>query len=362
MNASNRLISVDVFRGLTIAAMMLVNYPGSYENTYSFLKHAYWNGMAPPDFIFPFFIFIVGVSIVLSFTKQIEAAKPRKEMVKKILIRSLEIWAIGLFIHFLPDLNFSFWDYFGVLQRIAQVYLVCSLLYLFTNWKTQIYILSGILLAYWITMSFISTNLFSAGTMEPGLNFACWFDRLFFSSEMMGKHGWNSEGLYSTFPAIASGIAGMLAGRFIVSEKISEKTLIWLFTAGALSVIAGAIWDWQFPINKKVWTSSFVLYTSGWASIVLAISMWLIDFMEYKNNVFSRVGVIFGMNAIAVYVMGDVFQTIYYYSHFQDLVYNGLINLGIASKTASLAWALISVSSCFLVAYFLYRRKLFIKL
>jgi len=362
MNASKRLISVDVFRGLTIAAMILVNYPGSYGNTYSFLLHSHWNGMSPPDFIFPFFIFIVGVSIVLSFTKQFEVAKPRKEMVKKILIRSVEIWAIGLFIHFLPDLNFSFWDYFGVLQRIAIVYLICSLLFIYTNWKTQIYILIGILLGYWITMSFITTNLFSAGTMEPGLNFASWFDRLFFSAEMMGKHGWNSEGLYSTFPAIASGITGMLAGRFIVSRKISEKTLIWLFTAGALSVIAGAIWGWQFPINKKVWTSSFVLYTSGWASIVLAISMWLIDFMEYKNNAISRIGVFFGMNAIAVYVMGDVFQTIYCYSHFQDLVYGGLIDRGIASKTASLVWALISLSSCFLVAYFLYRRKLFIKL
>ncbi len=362
MNASNRLISVDVFRGLTIAAMVLVNYPGSYENTYSFLEHSHWNGMSPPDFIFPFFIFIVGVSIALSFTKQIDAEKPRKEMVKKILIRFLEIWAIGLFIHFLPDLNFSFWDYFGVLQRIAQVYLVCALLFLFTNWKTQIYIFSGILLGYWITMSFIPTNDFVAGTLEPGKNFSVWFDRLFFSSETLGKHGWNSEGLYSTFPAIASGIAGVLAGKFIVSKKMSEKTLIWLFTAGALSVIAGAIWDWQFPINKKVWTSSFVLYTSGWASIVLAISMWLIDFNEYKNNLFARAGIIFGMNAIMVYMMADVFETIYKYSHIHDLIYFGLTDLGMAAPNASLIWALISVGSCFLVAYFLFRMKLFIKL
>ena len=362
MNTSDRLISVDVFRGLTIAAMILVNYPGSYENTYAFLEHSHWNGISPADFIFPFFIFIVGVSIALSFSKQIATEKPRKEMVKKILIRSLEIWAIGLFIHFLPDLDFSFWDYFGVLQRIAQVYLVCALLYLFTDWKTQIYLFSGILLVYWITMSFIPFGDFVAGTMEPGQNFAAWFDRLFFSAETLGKHGWNSEGLYSTFPAIASGITGLLAGRFIVIRKISEKTLIWLFTTGALSVIAGALWDWQFPINKKVWTSSFVLYTSGWASIVLALSLWLIDFMEYKNNMLARIGVMFGMNAIAVYVMADVFQTIYLYTHFQDLVYNGSIDWGLSAKMASLIWALISVSSCFLVALFLYRKKIFIKL
>jgi len=362
MNASKRLISVDVFRGLTIAAMILVNYPGSYDNTYAFLEHSHWNGIAPVDFIFPFFIFIVGVSIALSFSKQIAAEKPRIEMVKKILIRSLEIWAIGLFIHFLPDFDFSFWDLFGVLQRIALVYLACALLFLSTGWKTQIYIFSGILLVYWITMSLISTSLFSAGTMEPGLNFASWFDRLFFSAEMMGKHGWNSEGLYSTFPAIASGIAGMLAGKFIVSKKMSEKMLIWLFTAGTLGVIAGTLWNYEFPINKKLWTSSFVLYTSGWASIVLAISMWLIDFMEYKNNLFARAGIIFGMNAIAVYVMADVFETIYKYSHIHDLVYFGLTDLGMAAPNASLIWALISVGSCFLIAYFLFRMKLFIKL
>lgn len=362
MNASNRLISVDVFRGLTIAAMILVNYPGSWEDTYPFLLHAHWNGMSPPDFIFPFFIFIVGVSIALSLTKQVEAAKPRKVMVKKILIRSIKIWVIGLFIHYLPNFNFSFIDLFGVLQRIAQVYLVCALLYLFTNWKTQIYILCGILLGYWITMMFISTNLFSAGTMEPGLNFAAWFDRLFFSAEMMGKHGWNSEGLYSTFPAIASGIFGMLAGRLVVTKKISESTLIWLFTAGALLVVAGALWDWQFPINKKVWTSSFVLYTSGWASIVLAASIWLIDFRSYQNNFVARIGIIFGMNAIAIYVMADVFETIFKYTHIHDLVYFGLTDLGMTTPNASLIWALISVISCFFVALLLYRKKIFLKL
>jgi predicted acyltransferase len=342
--------------------MILVNYPGSYPNTYSFLLHSHWNGISPPDFIFPFFIFIVGVSIVLSFSKQIEAGKPRKEMVKKILVRALKIWAIGFFIHYLPNFDFSFFDFFGVLQRIAQVYLVCALLFLFSNWKTQIYILSGILLMYWITMSFIPTNDFVAGTLEPGDNFAAWFDRLFFSAKMLGKHGWNSEGLYSTFPAIASGITGMLAGRLIVTKKISESTLIWLFTAGALCVIAGAIWDWQFPINKKVWTSSFVFYTSGWASIVLALSLWLVDFKNYKNNLIARVGVIFGMNAIAVYVSADIFETIYKYTHIHKFIFKGLIHSGVSVPNASLIWALISVGSCFLVAYLLHRKKLFIKL
>jgi len=364
MNTSNRIISIDVFRGLTIAAMILVNYPGSYENTYAFLLHAHWNGIAPADFIFPFFIFIVGVSISLSFTKQMTAGKPWKEMVQKIIIRALKIYAIGFFIHYLPNFDFSFFDFFGVLQRIAIVYMVCALLFMFTNWKLQIYILVGILLVYWITMSFIPTSDFVAGTFEPGLNFAAWFDRLFFSAEMLGKHGWNSEGLFSTFTSIGTGITGMLAGQLIIRQKLKEeeKTVIWLFTAGTLFVIAGALWDWQFPINKKIWTSSFVLYTSGWASIVLALSLWLIDFMDFKNNTIARFGIIFGSNAIAIYVMADVFETIYKYTHIHDIVYFGLTDVGLTVQNASLIWALISVSSCFLVAFLLYRKKIFIKL
>ena len=362
MNASNRIISIDVFRGLTIAAMILVNYPGSYENTYPFLLHSHWNGIAPADFIFPFFIFIAGVSISLSFTKQMAAGKPAKEMVRKILIRAIKIYIIGFFIHYLPNFDFSFFDFFGVLQRIAIVYLVCALLFIFTNWKSQIYILGGILIGYWISLSFIPTNDFAAGTLEPGINFASWFDRLFFSAEMLGKHGWNSEGLYSTLPAIASGITGMLAGHLILSKKLSEQTLIWLFSCGAFLVISGALWDWQFPINKKIWTSSFVLYTSGWAFIVLALSLWLIDFRDFKNNAIAHLGIIFGSNAIAIYVMADVFETIYKYSHIHDLVCFGLTDVGVTVQNASLIWALLSVSSCYLVAYLLYRKKIFIKL
>lgn len=362
MSPSTRLISVDVFRGLTIAAMILVNYPGSHQHNYAPLVHSHWNGITPADFIFPFFIFIVGVSIVLSFTKQLEAAKPRNEMVKKILSRSFKIYTIGFFLHYLPHFDFNKIDLFGVLQRIAIVFLVCALLFIYTNRKTQLAILGGILLFYWISMSFISTPVFVAGTMEPGLNFASWFDLLFLPAQMFGDKGWNAEGIFSTFPAIASGITGMLAGRLLVSRKISENTLIWLFTAGILSIWAGSIWDWQFPINKKVWTSSFVLYTSGWASVVLAISLWLFDFRQYTNNWIAWAGVIFGTNAIAVYVVADLFETLYKHTLIHDRVYQALTDVGLTAPNASLIWATISVSSCFLVALILYRKNIYIKL
>ncbi len=362
MDATSRLTSIDVFRGLTIAVMILVNYPGSYENTYSFLEHSHWNGIAPADFIFPFFIFIVGVSIALSYSKQISAGISKKKIVRKIFIRTIKIYLIGLFLHYLPDLDFSRIDLFGVLQRISIVFLACSLLFIYTNWKTQLYIFAGILLAYWIALSFIPTGQYPAGTMEPGNNFAAWFDRLFFSAEMMGKHGWNSEGLFSTFPAIASGISGMLAGRRLISGKTDENKLLGIVAVGFLCIVAGAIWDWQFPINKKIWTSSYVLYTSGWAAITMALSVWLIDLKNYKNNFVARIGVIFGTNAIAVYVMADVFQTFYQYSNIHDFVYLSLIGFGTTAQFASMIWALISVGSCFLFGYLLYLRKIFIKL
>ena len=362
MDKQNRILAVDIFRGLTMSMMILVNYPGSYVYMYPPLTHAKWNGITPTDFIFPFFIFIVGVSVALSFSRQVASAKPRKEMVKKILIRGVKIYAIGYFLHYLPELDFTKIDLFGVLQRIAVVYVVCALLFLYTNRKTQIYISAGILITYWITMSFISTDAFLAGTMEPGVNFAAWFDRLFFSAKMMGKHGWNSEGLYSTFPSIVTGITGMLAGHLIIKRKITENTVILLLAAGIVCLLAGSIWDWQFPINKKLWTSSYVLYTSGWAAVALALSLYFIDIKGFKSNLVARYGIIFGSNAIAIYVMGDIFETIYKYSHIHDFVYNGLSNLGMSEVNASLIWSLFSVGSCFLVAWYLYRKQLFFKL
>ncbi len=362
MDNQKRILAIDIFRGLTMSMMILVNYPGARSYIYPPLSHAKWNGATPTDFIFPFFIFIVGVSVVLSLSRQIHAAKPRKEIVKKILIRGMKIYLIGFFLHYLPDFDFNKIDLFGVLQRISIVYVASAVLYLYTSWKTQLYIGGIILIGYWITLSFIPTDSFLAGTMEPGVNFAAWFDRLFFSAEMLGKHGWNPEGIYSTFPAIVTGITGMLAGRLIIVEKITEKTIIWLFIAGISCILAGSIWDWQFPINKKLWTSSFVLYTSGWATVALAFSLFFFDIRSHKDNPIARYGVIFGSNAIAVYVLADLFETTYKYTFIHDFVYGGLSDLGVSEVSASLVWALFSVGSCFVVAWILYKKQLFFKL
>ena len=362
MDNPNRILSVDIFRGLTMSMMILVNYPGSWDFMYPPLVHSAWNGATPTDLIFPFFIFIVGVSVALSYSRQIESGKSPKEMVKKILIRGLKIYLIGLFLHYLPEFDFTKINLFGVLQRIAAVFVVCALLFIYTNWKAQLYIIGGILLGYWITMSFVSTETLIAGTIEPGGNLAFLVDRLIFPIEMIGKHGWSAEGFYSTFPAIATGMTGMLAGRLILTRKITENTIIMFFIAGISLILAGSVWGWQFPINKKIWSSSYVLYTAGWAFSALAISLYFIDLKGYKNNLLARYGVIFGSNAIAIYIMADVFETFYKYTHLHDFVYGGLSDHGMAEVNASLIWSLISVGSSFLIAWILYRKKLFFKL
>jgi predicted acyltransferase len=362
MNKTERILSVDIFRGIVISMMILVNYPGSWGYMYEPLTHSKWNGITPTDMIFPFFIFIVGVSIALSFSRQIESSVPRKEMVKKILIRGVKIYLLGLFLHYLPEFDFTRINLFGVLQRIAAVYTVSALLYIYTNWRTQIYLAASILLLYWITMLFIPTYEFSAGTMEQGANLAFYIDQIIFPVQMIGKHGWSAEGFYSTFPAICTAISGMLAGRVMLTKKITENTVIWMLLTGVLCMVAGLVWNCHFPINKKIWSSSFVLFTSGWAAIVLAATLFLVDLKGFKNTLLARFGIIFGSNAIAIYVVADLFETTYKYTHIHDFVYDGLTNNGLKEVNASLIWSLISVASCFLVGLILYRKKIFFKL
>ena len=362
MIASNRIVSIDVFRGLTIAAMLLVNFPGLDNIAFPPLIHSQWNGITPADFIFPFFIFIAGVSIALSYTRQLEAQKPKKEMVKKNLWRAFKLYAIGMSLFYLSEFNFHKVDVFGVLQRISIVYMICGILFIYSDWKIHLSCFMGILVVYWITLNFIPFDGHPIGTLEPGLNFTAWIDRLFIPLKILGRHGWNTEGPYSTFSSVATGLAGLLTGQLIIRKKITEQTVIILIITGIVFVLLGGLWDWQFPINKKLWTSSFVLYTAGWALIFMGISLWLIDINGFKNNLFSHICVIFGTNAIAVYAMGDIFGTIYGFTGVQEFVCDSLLDSAMDYRLVSLVWSIIVVSSCFFVANIMYRKKIFLKI
>jgi len=360
MTENNRLISLDVFRGIVIASMILVNFPGSWNAMYAPLEHASWEGTTPTDYIFPFFIFIVGVSVVLSFSKQVTLGKTKKQLVVKTLWRTLKIFSLGIFIRVLPTLDFSRIELPGVLQRIALVFMACAFLFLYTNWKQQLYIGFGILVAYWVAMTFIPTPQFGAGLLEPGKNLTNWLDGVVIPASLLNKRGYDAEGFLSTFPAIVSGISGLIAGRIILTKQRKEQAVLSMFVIGIVLVFTGNIWGWSFPIVKKIWTSSYVLVTSGWAFTVLALLVWLIDINEIRRG--TKHWIIFGSNAIAIYILADVFETLFIRSGLHDAVYTELLSLGMQPKSASLTWAIFSVIVCYLTAWLMYVKKIFVKL
>lgn len=360
MNNTGRLISLDIFRGITIAAMILVNFPGSWEAVYAPLKHADWAGTTPTDFIFPFFLFIVGISITLSFKKQIENGKSRKQIMKKSVVRALKLFGVGLALRLLPTLDFSRFELTGVLQRISLVFLVCAVLYLYTGWRTQLITGIAILAAYWVALIVIPVPGVSAGVLEPGKNLTNWIDKVVFPPFLINKRGYDSEGILSTFTAIVTGISGMLAGRILLQPIDRQKILWQLILSGVLLLVAGSLWGQFFPVIKKIWTSSFVLVTSGWAFLVYALLFFLIEIKSWKTGTFPWI--VFGSNAIVIYVLADVFETIFVRTGIRDNSVLWMENSGLYLKTASLIWAFFSVLVCWTAGWILYRRKIFIKL
>lgn len=273
----NRLVALDVFRGITMGAMILVNDPGIGTHVYAPLEHSAWNGITFADFIFPSFIFIVGISVVLSFFGQLKKGVSKKLMVSKMCRRAVILFLIGIFLSILPSFNLSLIRITGVLQRISIVFFCCTLLYLFTGLSFQIRLAIFILMAYFLVMKFLPVPGYGYPILEPGKNLAAWVDSTLIPGRMYNGN-WDPEGVLSTFPAIATGIAGMLAGHLFLSNKTTERKIIWLFIAGFISFTIANAWNWFFPINKNLWTSSFVLYAAGLDCMILASLYFLMDF------------------------------------------------------------------------------------
>lgn len=358
-DANKRLISLDMLRGLTIALMIMVNNPGSWGNLYWPLAHAEWHGVTITDFVFPFFIFIVGVSIVLSSHKQLASGADKKKMRKKIAIRSLKIFGLGIFLSLWPNFNFAELRIPGVLQRIAICYLVCALIFLSTDWKTQVKIGLGALIAYWLAMVLIPVPGLGAGVLEPGKNLAAWIDSMIIPLRMW-QGTWDPEGLLSTIPAIVTGITGLLAGQLIKAEISIDKKLNYLYLFGFIMVLAGYFWDLFFPMNKNLWTSSYVLFTSGWAFMALATCILLVDIHGYDR--IAKFGVIYGSNAITVYVLAGMLPTVTTtWFGLSGSFFNGLVETGLDPRMASWLWAILYMFICYIPAYILYKKKIFIK-
>ena len=366
--SSGRLISLDAFRGITIALMITVNDAGNWDYVYAPLEHAEWNGVTPTDLVFPFFLYIVGVSIALAYTKRLKMGLPKMDMYKKILYRSLKIFGVGIFLALLTPIMHGFQDFHlsdlrivGVLQRIAIVFFVCAILFLNTDWKVQAKIGATILVLYYIVMMFVPVPGAGIPMLEPGpdKNIAHWIDS-FITPGRLYRGTWDPEGLFSTLPAIVTGITGMLAGTLILSNQSQERKILWLFSLGFLAFVIGGAWDWFFPINKRLWTSSYVMYTSGAASMTLATSLFFVDLLGYKK--WTKMGIIFGANAITVYVLAGIFYRIFHMTGIREATFNGMVTIGIEPKLASFIYAILFTLVCYIPIYFMYKKKIFVKL
>ncbi len=360
-----RLVSLDVFRGITIAGMVLVNNPGSWEHIYWPLEHAAWSGWTPTDLVFPFFLFIVGVSITLALGKRLERGGSHRDVYLKIIKRTLIIFAIGLFLNGFPYFSLAELRIPGVLQRIAVCYFFASIIFLNTKIRTQIAIIVALVLGYWLLVKFVPAPGYAAGDLTKEGSLPSYVDRVVF-----GKHVWaqakvyDPEGLLSTIPAIATTLIGVLTGHWLRTEKTRYEKAAGMFVVGAICVALGWAWNAFFPINKALWTSSYVLFTGGLALQFLAFCYWLIDIKGYRR--WAKPFEVFGLNAIALYVVADLIA-----------VSLGLIKVGEGSLggwiydrvfaswaspvNASLAFAICFVLVCLVLMWILYRRRIFLK-
>lgn len=360
----NRLISLDAFRGYTIAAMLLVNFPGSSEYVYFQLRHTVWNGLSFTDLVAPFFLFIIGVSISFSYSKIKQAGGDKSSVYKKIIIRSLKIFAVGMILNLMPYFTFSDIRWTGTLHRIAIVFLASSILYLNTNWKQQAWTAAGILILYWIVMMTIPTPGIGEVIFEPGKNIAAWVDSKYLPGKMW-QGTWDPEGILSTFPAIVSCITGMLAGTLLKTNIAENMKINYLMSFGIASSIVGFFIGLFFPINENIWTSSFVLVTSGFACLLLGAMYFRIDILKRPQG--SWPGVVFGSNAIAAYVLAEILALLFYElkiggQSLNDYAVSALIQLSFPGELASMIYAFCFVCINFIPVYFLYKKKIFIKL
>jgi len=364
---NKRLVSLDAFRGITIAGMILVNNPGSWSTVYAPLLHAPWHGWTPTDFIFPFFLFIVGVSMAFSLPRQQEKL-PTAQLYRKIGRRTLILFGLGLFLAAFPFFKLDTIRIPGVLQRIAVVYLCASVIVLHTGIRGQVGWFAGLLLGYWAAMTLIPVPGYGAGDLSVEGNLAAFVDSNLLSGHMW-KKTWDPEGVLSTIPAIATTLSGVLTGHFLKTKNERATIAGWLFIAGWLAVLAGLFWAILFPLNKALWTSSYVVFTTGAALQFLAFCYFLIDVKGIKK--WAKPAIVYGMNAITVFVLSGILARILIYTKvpsgsesisLKSWIYNNLFLSWADPINASLAFALANVLFWLAAMWFLYNRKIFIKI
>jgi len=371
-----RLLCLDVYRGLMVASMIIVDNPGSDEKAYWPIMHAKWNGWTPADFIFPSFLFLVGISLVYSLDARRLRGETNQQILWHVFKRSLILIAVGLLVNASPiyGLDVHSWRFEGVTQRIGLCYFLAAILELWSGRRGQLLALVGCLLGYWALLRFVPVP--GAGIpgrdiafMDPVQNLPAWLDRKLFMGHLYDGTR-DPEGLIHTIPAIGTTLIGVLTGHWLKSKRSTSQLIGGMVFLGILGMLGGELWNRWFPINKNLWTSSFVLFSGGFCLLFLALLYWLTESKRWRGK-WTMPILVFGMNAIAGFVADSlIYGPGYTFTvtaengaklNWHEAAQAHLEAAGLSVANASLVYSLGAVLICWIMLWFLWRKKIFLK-
>ena len=379
---TERLLSLDVFRGFTIASMVLVNNPGDWSHVYAPLRHAPWNGWTFTDWIFPFFLYIVGVSLTLSTTRALTAGASQRDVCLQLWRRALIIIAIGLTLNFIPSFDLETLRYPGVLQRIGACIVLAAPIALWSGVRGQLVWAIVLMVIYSALMLLLpvpdANGVVASGVLEPGRDVGAFVDRALMSGHLwVQSKTWDPEGVLSTLPAVSSLLFGTLTGHWLQAPNSPSAKTAWMMVAGLIALLIGVLLDvLLMPINKSLWTPSYTVFMTGWALLMFAAAYWLIDACDSKRiraraTAWSKPFAIYGVNALFIFAFSGLVAKMLGYFKLQGAegtmisikawLFAVLGQLPLSSVNASLLFALLFNLSMFLVAWWLWRSKIFIK-
>lgn len=362
-----RLVSLDVFRGIAVAFMILLGNLGGDTN-YSILQHADWNGLTLADVFFPFFLFIVGAAIPYSLGNKLDHGESKKRLLPRIVRRTVILFALGVFINGFPYFDLSTLRIMGVLQRIAVCYLVASTFYLVLDQRKRVVAPALLMVLYWVLMTVVPVPGYGPGVLDKNGNLAAYIDRLLFPGHLYAGM-WDPEGFLSTIPALATTMLGVLSTEYLRASHGPRDKSANLFFLGIALIVIGAFWNLSFPINKNLWTSSFVALTGGMALLVFDLSHYIIDIR--KHVWWTKPFIIFGLNAITAYVLTEIVNLTLIHSNItlsdgsslsmKSLIYERLFASWAGPLNGSLFYGLASLTLWLGIMAVFYRRRIFVK-
>ncbi|NEO51825.1 MAG: DUF1624 domain-containing protein [Okeania sp. SIO3B5] len=364
-----RLKSLDVFRGITIASMILVNNPGSWNHVYPPLLHAKWHGCTPTDLVFPFFLFIAGIAMTFSLSKYTEKKQVTPQIYRRILQRCFILFLLGLLLNGFPNYDLANIRIMGVLQRISLAYLLAAIAILNISRKQLYWLSAALLIGYWIAMQLIPVPSYGPGDLSPEGNLGAYIDRLILTQQHLwaGKP-YDPEGLFSTLPAVVTVLIGYFIGEWLKHQPTKSRTSLNLVIFGLSCLVVGYIWGLFFPINKALWTSSYVIFTCGWALLLLAVCYEAMEVRGWQK--WGHPFEVMGLNAILIFVASGFLARLMIYNKISMVesspsiktwIYEQFFQSWAGSFNGSLIFAIVNVLFWWVISDLMYRRSWFLK-